>query len=54
MAGNRTVPTGEQVEHFVNSVADDSKRRDSWDMIALMREIISDSVACMRDKYDCK
>ena len=39
MTGNKTVPTGEQVEHFINSVADDRKRRDSWDMIGLMQEI---------------
>jgi hypothetical protein len=39
MTENKTAPTGERVEHFINSVGDDRKRRDSRDMIAMMTEI---------------
>jgi hypothetical protein len=39
VSGNKTVPTGERVERFIDSVADDRKRRDSRDLIALMQQI---------------
>jgi hypothetical protein len=39
MSANKTTQTVQPVENFINSVEDEQKRRDSWDMIALMKKI---------------
>jgi len=39
MSSNKTVKSDASVENFINSVDNEQKRRDSWDMIALMKEI---------------
>lgn len=39
MSGNKTVETEASVENFINSVDSEQKRRDSWDLIAMMQEI---------------
>ena len=42
MSSNKTVETDASVENFINTVADEQKRKDSWDMIALMKDITGD------------
>jgi len=39
MAANKTTQNDNPVENFINAVDDEQKRRDSWDMIALMKKI---------------
>lgn len=39
MSGNKTVATDSSVERFIESVADETKRRDSRDLVVLMGEI---------------
>lgn len=39
MSSNKTVETSEPVENFINAVDDEQRRKDSWDMIALMEKI---------------
>ena len=39
MAGNKTVGTDASVERFIDSVGDEQKRRDSLELIELMRTI---------------
>ena len=39
MAQNKTRPTGESVEVFLDGVPDEKKRRDSLEVLALMREV---------------
>ena len=39
MSGNKTTATGTSVENFINSVDQERKRKDSWDLLALMSEI---------------
>jgi hypothetical protein len=39
MSSNKTVATDQKVEDFINSVDDEQKRKDSWDMIRLMEKI---------------
>lgn len=39
MATNKTTQNEDSVEDFINAVDDEQKRRDSWDMIALMKKI---------------
>jgi len=39
MSSNKTAETVDSVENFINSVDNEQKRKDSWDMIALMRKI---------------
>jgi len=39
MSSNKTVATDSSVESFIESVADETKRRDSRDLVGLMREI---------------
>ena len=39
MTSNKTVETSSSVENFINSADSDQKRKDSWDMVALMSEI---------------
>jgi hypothetical protein len=39
MATNKTTQNTSPVEDFINAVDNKQKRRDSWDMIALMKKI---------------
>jgi len=39
MAENKTVPTDQSVEDFLSGVADEQKRKDSFALVDLMREI---------------
>ena len=39
MSSNKTVETGASVKNFINAVDNDQKRRDSWDLVALMKEV---------------
>ena len=39
MSSNKTVETDTSVENFINAVDNEQKRNDSWDLIALMKEI---------------
>jgi hypothetical protein len=39
VAGNKTVETDASVEAFINAVDNEQKRRDSWDLIAMMESI---------------
>ena len=39
MSSNKTVETDSSVENFINAVDNEQKRKDSWDLIALMTEI---------------
>ncbi|MFC1689037.1 DUF1801 domain-containing protein [Pseudomonadota bacterium] len=39
MSSNKTVETDDRVENFINTVDNEQKRKDSWDMIALMKKI---------------
>ena len=39
MSSNKTVENDKSVEDFINAVDNEQKRKDSWEMIALMREI---------------
>ena len=39
MATNKTTQNDNPVESFINSVDNEQKRGDSWDMIALMKKI---------------
>lgn len=39
MASNKTVPTDDLVEKFLNAVPDERKRRDSWSLVDLMKAI---------------
>ena len=39
MAQNKTRPTDESVEAFLEGVADEKKRKDSFEILALMREV---------------
>lgn len=39
MSGNKTVETDASVENFINSVDNEQKRKDSWDLISMMQEI---------------
>ena len=39
MAENKTVPTDQNVEDFLNAIADEQKRNDSFMLVDLMREI---------------
>jgi len=39
MSSNKTVKTEASVENFINSVDNEQKRKDSWDLIALMSKI---------------
>ena len=38
-AGNKTIETDSSVEEFINSVDNESRRNDSWEMLALMEKI---------------
>ena len=39
MSSNKTVETDSSVENFINTVDKEHKRKDSWDLIALMIKI---------------
>lgn len=39
MSSNKTVATDASVENFINAVDNEQKRKDSWDLIALMSKI---------------
>lgn len=39
MAGNKTVPTDQSVEEFLNAVADERKRKDSFTLLDLMKQV---------------
>ena len=39
MSSNKTIETADSVENFINSVDDEKKRKDCWDMIALMKKV---------------
>jgi hypothetical protein len=39
MATNKTTQNEDPVEDFINAVDNEQKRRDSWDMIGLMKKI---------------
>ena len=39
MAENKTVPTDQKVEDFLNTVEDERKRKDSFTILELMKEI---------------
>ena len=39
MASNKTQPTGQSVEKFLNAVHDERKRQDSWSLIELMEAV---------------
>ena len=39
MAKNKTTQNASPVEDFINAVDNEQKRKDSWDMIALMKKI---------------
>ena len=39
MSSNKTVETDASVEHFINAVDNDQKRRDSWDLIEMMQRV---------------
>ena len=39
MAGNKTTPNDQDVEQFLNSVADEQKRQDSFTILELMKQV---------------
>jgi hypothetical protein len=39
LAQNKTVPTGQSVEQFLNAIEDERKRKDSFALVALMQEV---------------
>jgi Domain of unknown function (DU1801) len=39
MAENKTIPNDQNVELFLNAVADEQKRRDSFALLELMKEV---------------
>jgi hypothetical protein len=39
MAENKTTPTDQRVEDFLNAIADDQKRQDSCTLVELMRQL---------------
>ena len=39
MAGNKTTPNDQDVEQFLNSVADEQKRQDSFTILKLMKQV---------------
>ena len=38
-SSNKTIETDASVEEFINAVDNDQKRKDSWDLLALMESI---------------
>lgn len=39
MAGNKTTPTNQNVEQFLDAVADEQKRKDSFTILELMKQV---------------
>ena len=39
MSENKTKQSDSAVEDFINAVENEQKRKDSWDMLALMKDI---------------
>jgi hypothetical protein len=39
MSQNKTVPTGESVEQFLNSIENEPKRKDSFALLELLKEV---------------
>ena len=39
MAENKTTPTDQKVEHFLNTVADEQRRQDSFTLLKLMKQV---------------
>jgi hypothetical protein len=39
MAGNKTIPNDQDVEEFLNSIADERKRKDSFTILELMKQV---------------
>lgn len=39
MAGNKTVPNEQSVEQFLNAIADETKRKDSFTILELMKQV---------------
>ncbi len=39
MSSNKTIETDASVENFINAVDNEQKRKDSWDLVALMSKI---------------
>jgi hypothetical protein len=39
MAENKTTPTDQRVEDFLNTIADEQKRNDSFTLVELIREV---------------
>lgn len=39
MSSNKTVETDASIENFINTVDNEQKRKDSWDLVAMMKEI---------------
>ena len=39
MAENKTTPTDQSVEEFLNSIADEGKRKDSFTIVELMKQV---------------
>ena len=39
MSSNKTLEMGDSVENFINAVDNEQKRKDSWDMIAMMKPL---------------
>src|SRR5215467_10779661 len=39
MAGNKTVPNDQNVEQFLNAIADERKRKDRFTLLELMKQV---------------
>ena len=39
MAENKTTPNDQNVEHFLNAIADERKRKDSFTILELMKQV---------------
>jgi len=39
MAENKTTPNDQNVEHFLNAIADERKRKDSFTLLELMKQV---------------
>jgi hypothetical protein len=39
MAGNKTIPTDQSVEQFLNAIADEQRRKDCFTLLELMKQV---------------
>ena len=39
MAANKTIPNDQNIEQFLNTIADERKRRDSFTILELMKQV---------------